>query len=105
MPKIDEKTMEIARRLDRHCKVIQKECEGKGDHLNQARVLEIKNIRFSLVNLIEDPELLEPNDFKETIENLVRRVRDLKFNPESAGHHSSFVNHPIVDRIVSTKKG
>jgi hypothetical protein len=88
MPELNEDTLNLLRSMDDLCGFMIEETGDNAIEANQLRVCEINNVRTIVRALLDEGPLYTLEEFKETLDSVSQRVKDLHRNPKSVGKHA-----------------
>jgi hypothetical protein len=88
MTNLKEENLSLLHSMDDLCGFMIEETGDPAIEKNVLRVCEINNVRTIVRALLDEGPLYTPEEFKETLDSVSQRVKDLHRNPQSVGKHA-----------------
>jgi hypothetical protein len=91
MAKLSPEAKGEIERWDAECQTMEQEARMRHTYSGELRAMELRNIRTTLIGLLEATDLFTPEDVEEMVKSHRKRIEALKSDPESMGIHSSCI--------------
>jgi hypothetical protein len=88
MPNLKEETLNLLQSMDDLCGFMIEEAGDPAVEANVLRVCEVNNVRTIVRALLDEGPLYTPEEFRQTLDSVSQRVKDLHRNPKSVGKHA-----------------